>query len=49
MTISKPKNANQIKVAVQLQEIGNMTLHMSNLLRGRVIVGEFYFYTLRLL
>lgn len=38
MTISKPKNAKQIKVSVQLQEIGNMSLHISNLLRGRVIV-----------
>lgn len=42
MTISKPKNANQIKVSVQLQEIGNMSLHISNLLRGRVIMGEFF-------
>lgn len=41
MTISKPKNSKQIKVAVQLQEIGNMSLHMSNLLRGRVVIGEF--------
>ncbi|XP_026823370.1 uncharacterized protein LOC113561255 [Rhopalosiphum maidis] len=38
MTISKPKNTNQIKVSVQLEEIGNMSLHISNLLRGRVIV-----------
>jgi len=42
MTISKPKNAKQIKVSVQLQEIGNMSLHISNLLRGRVIVGKFF-------
>jgi len=41
MTISKPKNTNQIKVSVQLEEIGNMSLHISNLLRGRVIVGKF--------
>ncbi|XP_050539692.1 uncharacterized protein LOC126904592 [Daktulosphaira vitifoliae] len=38
MTISKPKNANKIKVAVQLLEIGNMSLHISNLMRGRVII-----------
>ncbi|CAI6346206.1 unnamed protein product [Macrosiphum euphorbiae] len=38
MTISKPKNTNRIKVSVQLEEIGNMSLHISNLLRGRVIV-----------
>lgn len=44
MTVSKPKNAKQIKVSVQLQEIGNMSLHMSNLLRGRVIVGKFFFF-----
>lgn len=43
MTISKPKNSKQIKVAVQLEEIGNMSLHMSNLLRGRIIVGKFFF------
>lgn len=42
MTISKPKNTNQIKVSVQLEEIGNMSLHISNLLRGRVIVGKFF-------
>lgn len=41
MTISKPKNSNQIKVSVQLEEIGNMSLHISNLLRGRVVVGKF--------
>lgn len=41
MTISKPKNANKIKVSVQLLEIGNMSMHMSNLLRGRVIMGMF--------
>jgi len=38
MTIGKPKTSKQIKVSVQLQEIGNMSLHISNLLRGRVIV-----------
>lgn len=38
MTISKPKNSNQIVTSVQILEIGNMSLHMSNLLRGRVIV-----------
>lgn len=43
MTISKPRNAKQIKVSVQLQEIGNMSLHISNLLRGRVIVGKVFF------
>lgn len=46
MTISKPPNANQIKVGVQLQEIGNMNLHISNLVRGRVIIGEFFLYHL---
>lgn len=46
MTISKPKNSKRIKVEVQLQEIGNMSLHISNLLRGRVIVGEFNLHTL---
>jgi len=43
MTIGKPKTSNQIKVSVQLQEIGNMSLHISNLLRGRVIVGKLFF------
>ncbi|XP_050432831.1 uncharacterized protein LOC126840885 [Adelges cooleyi] len=38
MTISKPKNSDKIKVAVELLEIGNMSLHISNLLRGRVIM-----------
>jgi len=45
MTISKPRNAKQIKVSVQLQEIGNMSLHISNLLGGRVIVGKVFFLT----
>lgn len=44
MTVSKPKNSNQIKVSVQIQEIGNMSLHISNLSRGRVLVGEFFFF-----
>ncbi|VVC34454.1 Haemolymph juvenile hormone binding [Cinara cedri] len=38
MTVSKPTNSNQIKVSVQIQEIGNMSLHISNLSRGRVLV-----------
>lgn len=34
-TLVKPKNAKSIKVNVDVQEIGNMKLHVSNLLRGR--------------
>lgn len=44
MTVSKPNNSNQIKTSVQIQEIGNMSLHINNLLKGRVIVGEWVFY-----
>lgn len=43
MTISRPKNSDKIKVSVELQEIGNMSMHMSNLLRGRVFVGKYIF------
>lgn len=49
MTISKPRGSKQIKVLVQLQEIGNMSLHISNLLRGRVIIGKFLMYIINVL
>lgn len=34
-TLSKPRNSKSIKVNVDVQEIGDMKLHISNLLRGR--------------
>lgn len=42
-TISRPKNSDKLKVRVDVQKIGNMDLHISNLLRGRVIMGQFLF------
>uniref|UniRef100_A0A1B6EBN2 Uncharacterized protein n=1 Tax=Clastoptera arizonana TaxID=38151 RepID=A0A1B6EBN2_9HEMI len=37
-TMTRPKNSNKIKVQVDVQEIGNMDLHISNLLRGRAVM-----------
>lgn len=42
-TISRPKDSDKLKVRVDVQKIGNMDLHISNLLRGRVIMGQFLF------
>lgn len=41
-TLVKPKNAKSIKVNVDVQEIGNMKLHVSNLLRGRTGLGTLF-------
>lgn len=38
-TLSKPRNSKSIKVNVDVQEIGDMKLHISNLLRGRTRMG----------
>ncbi|XP_075236206.1 juvenile hormone binding protein 16 [Lycorma delicatula] len=37
-TISRPKNSNNLKVNIEVNKIGNMDLHISNLLRGRNIL-----------
>ncbi len=42
-TLSKPRNSKSIKVNVDVQEIGDMKLHISNLLRGRTRMGTYEF------
>lgn len=37
-TLSKPLNSDNIKVRIEVQSIGNMDLHVGNLLRGRRIM-----------
>ncbi|XP_046675113.1 uncharacterized protein LOC124363881 [Homalodisca vitripennis] len=37
-TISRPKNSDKLKVRVDVQKIGNMNIHISNLLRGRTFM-----------
>ncbi|XP_054276553.1 uncharacterized protein LOC128995561 [Macrosteles quadrilineatus] len=37
-TISRPQGADKLKVRVDVQRIGNLDLHISNLLRGRRIM-----------
>ncbi|KAK7601691.1 hypothetical protein V9T40_009132 [Parthenolecanium corni] len=39
-TLTKPRNSKSIKVNVDVQEIGDMKLHISNLLRGRTRMGK---------
>lgn len=39
-TLVKPRNSKSIKVNVDVQEIGDMKLHISNLLRGRTVMGK---------
>lgn len=40
-TISRPKNSDNLKVRIEVDKIGNMDLHVSNLLRGRNVLGKF--------
>ncbi|BES97639.1 Haemolymph juvenile hormone Hypothetical protein protein (JHBP) [Nesidiocoris tenuis] len=37
-TMSKPPKADRIKVRIEIQQIGNMDLHIGNLLRGRTLM-----------
>ncbi|XP_039296012.1 uncharacterized protein LOC111048655 [Nilaparvata lugens] len=37
-TISRPKDAKTLKVRIEVDKIGNMDLHVSNLLRGRNVL-----------
>ncbi|XP_073984487.1 juvenile hormone binding protein 16 [Rhodnius prolixus] len=37
-TLTRPNNSKDIKVRIEVQQIGNMDLHISNLLRGRTVM-----------
>lgn len=39
-TLTRPNNSKDIKVRIEVQQIGNMDLHISNLLRGRTVMGK---------